>query len=699
MRPANSPPTSPLLTPGRPQTDYDASSPLLTLPTAPEHDTPDLDSSMNDHQWQPSENAPTTAHVDHDHDHGVQHGDDDKDSSAATSHNMLSPDVSTDVEEGGVLLNDMDVDNQTDFNYAMPPHEPLDPFEPLYQSTFVPLDPLQIFVQHSPPIVAVEPPPLEPLANLVAAPQPLDAPPPPPPPEVPDFEDDADPEITGLHPMALSNANPMSLGPENPHVIQFLELWGWQGTADTQLRVHGPVPSYSQIRRLARECPRRVECGELRGNEYDFQGINWKELGITRGFARRRRMATFRNYVNRPNSDSWYNASCDKLLRPVDNHFRYKSMDIRRDVRLLHFQLRNILGVASRSRIFYPSFTSIREHDPTTGRDRAAMRFDSQTDAHISTLTANNDIMIAGGFYGTYRYRHLDSFGGIETHEGRLTNNLSGITNHVQLHSSRYSPTPLAAFASNDFGFRVVDLSTNTITSEMMYDFAMNCSALSPDMRLRVMVGDHQNVLITDAGTGEILQNLEGHRDYGFACDWAPDGWTVATGNQDRSIRIWDARKWRNSKGESNAVSVVRTEMAGARSLRFSPLGSGKRVLVAAEEADYINIIDAQTFNTKQTIDIFGELGGVEFANGGNDLVALSCDLSRGGVIRLERCDAGTEDTHNYAQREYSESSKWWRTSGYDWMQSPEQVVAAPTSQATLTQKRRRAAMLEDWTF
>ncbi|KAI5866912.1 YVTN repeat-like/Quino protein amine dehydrogenase [Durotheca rogersii] len=528
-----------------------------------------------------------------------------------------------------------------------------------------------------------------------------------------DTDDELDLATTGLHPMALSNANPMSLGPENPHVMQFIQLWEWQSHTDHQLRASGPVPHLQGIRRFAKGGPRRVNYRQLRGDYFDFQGINWRDLGVTRGAARFRRMASFHNYVNRPNSDSWRSPMCDRMLPPEENYFRFQSMDIRKDVRLLHFQLRNILGVASRTRVFYPSFNSIKELDPTKEPNEArdgnpprernegkiAMQFDSQTAAHTSTLSATENILIAGGFYGTYRYRHLDSAGGQDFHEGRLTNHISGITNHVQIHSSRHSSTPLAAFASNDKGFRVVDLSLNKIISENMYEFAMNCSALSPDQRLRVIVGDRESVLITDAASGEILQTLDGHRDFGFACDWAPDGWTVATGNQDRSVRIWDARKWKNSRGESTSIAVIRTEMAGARSLRFSPLGSGKRILVAAEEADYINLIDAQTFATRQTVDIFGELGGVSFANGGRDLIALSCDLWRGGVMRLERCDAGAEDTFSYARRKAAQPGGWWRTPGYDWMQSPEQVVAAPKSQETLTQKRRQAAMSENWTF
>ncbi|KAI1756512.1 quinon protein alcohol dehydrogenase-like superfamily [Xylaria castorea] len=424
---------------------------------------------------------------------------------------------------------------------------------------------------------------------------------------------------------------------DNHNCLDFLQFWRWYKKQNQLKDIKGTPRNEVSLIEVKQS---RITYDDLKGDKYDLQGINWQHLGVTRSSARKCRAKTFRNYTNKPYSDAWSPSISDKLLTRNENYFRFRSMDLRTDVRLLHFQLRNIMGCASRTAVYYPCVSgTVRRIDPNTGHGKTAMRFQNSDDAQVSTLAAEEGMLVTGSFYGTYRYRRLETEDESLCYDGRLTDYASGITNHVQVNSSRYSSTPLAAFASNDYGFRMVDLARNEIILNKMYDYALNCTALSTDKRLRVIVGDLQEVLITEAETGEVLQKLEGHRDYGFACDWAPNGWTVATGNQDKSIRIWDARKWNDSQGRSNCVSVIRTELAGVRSLRFSPLGSGKRLLLAAEEADVINIIDAQTFNAKQTVDIFGELAGVSFTSAGQEVVALSSDPVRGGVLSLERCD------------------------------------------------------------
>ena len=351
----------------------------------------------------------------------------------------------------------------------------------------------------------------------------------------------------------------------------------------------------------------------------------------------------------------------DAVLPRRESFFRFRRMDIRRNIHLSHFQLRNVFASTSRSRIFYPSVGTVQQYNPLTGHSRAIMNLSDAPASQISTLAAGHGVLVAGGFGGEYILRHLDADEPENTacHEGVITASASGITNHIAVYQARTSSAPLAAFASNDNCFRVMDIATETWLSRETLDFAPNCTAVSPDGRLRVMVGDSLDVVITAAesrqrsGEPEIMQRLSGHRDYGFACDWADDGWTIATAFQDKTVKIWDARRFTDSAGSAVSVCTLRSEMAGVRSLRFSPIGSGKRVLVAAEEADFVNIIDAQTFQSKQTVDVFGELGGISFANGGRDLMVLCCDRTRGGILQLERC-AQREEFTELAEDEFN---------------------------------------------
>lgn len=377
-------------------------------------------------------------------------------------------------------------------------------------------------------------------------------------------------------------------------------------------------------------------------------------------------------------------------------------MDIRHNIVLSHFQLRNILARTSRTRAFYPGLDAVYQFNPVSGENRAVMRLSGTPGSLVSTMAADHGVLIAGLFNGEYMLRHLDSEEPESTacHDGVITSHISGITNHVQVHQSRVSATPLAAFSSNDMYFRVLDIATETWLSSERYPFPLNCSALSPDRRLRVMVGDDKNVLITAAestlsrGRPEVLHTLAGHRDFGFACDWADDGWTVATGFQDKSVKVWDARRWTDGSGAPRPVCTLRAEMAGVRGLRFSPVGSGKRVLIAAEEADYVSVIDAQSFRSKQTLDLFGEIGGVAFSDGGRDLTVLCCDHTRGGLLQLERCGEGREAAWDEDDGlRNRRDRRWQRGTTYDWRRSV--VTEERRIKETRSRRRRKGALNE----
>ncbi|KAF5878646.1 putative wd domain-containing protein [Botrytis fragariae] len=388
---------------------------------------------------------------------------------------------------------------------------------------------------------------------------------------------------------------------------------------------------------------------DLQGEECDIQRIDWTDLGVTRLEARQRRRATYKNYTNLvyPNRPQLNPRQLHGTrLRNVDNYFKFRQMDFQHDVYIRHFQLRNLITCPSQNCVIYAAKTKVLHYDPTIestprvlmdlGNPRTQSFHSSLNGCQVSTLTSGHEIVVAGGFEGQYALISTRARKDAKHTEGVITEHPNDITNHAQVHLSR-SSSPLVTFASNDSGIRTLDVTTNKFISEHMYDHAMNCTAVSPDRRLRVLVGDTRKVMICNSETGQTLQELEGHLDFGFACDWSEDGWTVATGNQDMQVKIWDARYW------NRPVASIAADMAGVRKLKFSPLGSGRPILVAAEPADYVNIINAETFDSKQTLSFFGEVGGFDFTNDGQELVVANCDTLRGGIIEYERCDFATE--------------------------------------------------------
>ncbi|TGO15471.1 hypothetical protein BTUL_0040g00790 [Botrytis tulipae] len=388
---------------------------------------------------------------------------------------------------------------------------------------------------------------------------------------------------------------------------------------------------------------------DLQGEECDIQRIDWTDLGVTRLEARQRRRAIYKNYTNLvyPNRPQLNPRQLHGTrLKNVDNYFKFRQMDFQHDVHIRHFQLRNLITCPSQNCVIYAAKTKVLYYDPTIestprvlmdlGNPRTQSFHSSLNGCQVSTLTSGHGIVVAGGFEGQYALISTRAQKDAKHTEGVITEHPHNITNHAQVHLSR-SSSPLVTFASNDSGIRTLDVTTNKFISEHMYDHAMNCTAVSPDRRLRVLVGDTRKVMICNSETGQTLQELEGHLDFGFACDWSEDGWTVATGNQDMQVKIWDARYW------NRPIASIAADMAGVRKLKFSPLGSGRPILVAAEPADYVNIINAETFDSTQTLSFFGEVGGFDFTNDGQELVVANCDTLRGGIIEYERCDFATE--------------------------------------------------------
>ncbi|KAF1975172.1 YVTN repeat-like/Quino protein amine dehydrogenase [Bimuria novae-zelandiae CBS 107.79] len=374
---------------------------------------------------------------------------------------------------------------------------------------------------------------------------------------------------------------------------------------------------------------------DLAGEERDYQGIIWSTRMLRRDF-RQKRTSMERARLHK--------AMCQYGAPPSpiscnENFFSFRRMDKRHRPWGPHFQLRNMMAVTSRQDIYYAKRLEGIYKTDALGSEAQTIIDTSKYSTNgnicmITTLAAMDDVLIAGGFDGEYAVVDLKSMEGPLTSMNTIRDWAPGtksyITNHVHLFNDRHTYTPQAVLSSNDYSLRVLDCATNTFRYKFPFKAAVNCSATGPDGRLRVVVGDFPETLITNAETSEVLQTLRAHEGDAFACAWADDGIHVASASQDGTIAVWDARTWK-------PLALLPSELSIPRVLKFSPVGSGPRVLVSAEADDYVSIINATTFENKQTFDFFGQTGGVDFTPDGQSLFVANSEYGLGGIIELER--------------------------------------------------------------
>ncbi|KAF3939951.1 hypothetical protein ABW19_dt0207452 [Dactylella cylindrospora] len=382
--------------------------------------------------------------------------------------------------------------------------------------------------------------------------------------------------------------------------------------------------------------PPEVNRNDIDEYQPDYQGIPWRELDIERPRFRQLRNEKYSNYANMKPYPEPRRIRQDVPIR--GQFFRFRKTCNNVDVRFSHFQLRNVISAVSKNDVYYTEDSAVIRIDPQTSKTDVIMDFRrpfSGDPIKITTLASDFGVIIAGGFYGEYAMKSLDSPLKSRPIEGLVTTDNNGITNHVHFFRSRTTGSPRAVFSSNDEKLRTLDCHLNKMVAEYKLPWAINCSATSPDGRLRVVVGDAKEVVIQGVDDGETIHMLPGHEDYGFACAWSDDGHTIATGNQDMMVRVYDARNFKQE------VAVLDADIAGARSLRFSPIGSGPRVLAWAEPADMVSIIDAVTWESRQRIDFFGEIAGISFTPDGRELYIASSDKTVGGLMQFDRWKYG----------------------------------------------------------
>ncbi|XP_058207699.1 uncharacterized WD repeat-containing protein C2A9.03-like [Rhododendron vialii] len=254
------------------------------------------------------------------------------------------------------------------------------------------------------------------------------------------------------------------------------------------------------------------------------------------------------------------------------------------------------------------------------------------TRTQVSTIAVKDRLLVAGGFKGELIFKNLDRPGVCFCTRTTYEDNAS--TNVVEMYNAQNGAVHLTV-ANNDCGVRDFDMEKFQLSKNFSFPWPVNHTSLSPDGKLRIIVGDNPEGMLVDSGTGKMVASLVGHLDFSSASAWHPDGLTFATGNQDKTCRIWDARNL------SKSVAALRGNLGAIQPICYSSDG---RFMAMAEPTDFVHVFDAKSgYEKEQEIDFFGEVSGMSFSPDTELLFIGVCDAigvwdrTYGGLLEFGR--------------------------------------------------------------